>query len=208
MSSVSLCSQRTGCGICLDQGRKLHLNLRGLKCDKMRLGLMPGGHRPSLQGMDGLTQLKPVATQVFPFDQAWAPSVDAASLAPQLFAMSLFPYLCFLFFLTKSGKTPRLTLFGFYFLLVFVGATIPAGIYAKSHYGTSLANVDWLHGAAESLLTITNLLIVLGLRQGIREAEAAQTAKEAALPTGELKEAQRSTGVDAQPNMQAESITR
>jgi hypothetical protein len=33
------------------------------------------------------------------------------------------------------------------------------GIAAKTHYGTSLANVDWLHGSAESLLTITNLLI-------------------------------------------------
>jgi hypothetical protein len=30
---------------------------------------------------------------------------------------------------------------------------------AKTHYGTSLANVDWLHGSAESLLTVTNLLI-------------------------------------------------
>lgn len=26
-------------------------------------------------------------------------------------------------------------------------------------YGKSLANVDWLHGSAESLLTITNLFI-------------------------------------------------
>ncbi|PNH01896.1 hypothetical protein TSOC_012172 [Tetrabaena socialis] len=104
------------------------------------------------------------------------PQQQLASVAPQLFAMSLFPYLAFLFFLTKSGKTPPLTLFGFYFLLVFVGATIPAGIYAKSHYGTSLANVDWLHGTAESLLTVTNLFIVLGLRQGIREAEAAKAA--------------------------------
>ena len=49
--------------------------------------------------------------------------------------------------------------FGFYFLLVFVFATIPAGIYAKNVYGTSLSNVDWLHGTAESMLTITNLLI-------------------------------------------------
>jgi uncharacterized membrane protein YhdT len=32
------------------------------------------------------------------------------------------------------------------------------------HYGDILANVDWLHGGAESLLTITNLLIALGLR--------------------------------------------
>ncbi len=30
---------------------------------------------------------------------------------------------------------------------------------AKLHYHTILANVDWLHGLAESNLTITNLLI-------------------------------------------------
>lgn len=120
-----------------------------------------------------------VAVRVFPFDQAWSPDVSAASVAPQLFAASLFPYLVFLFFLHRSGKAPKLTLFGFYFLLAFVGATIPAGIYAKVAYGTSLANVDWLHGGAESLLTLTNLMIVLGLRQGIREADAAQVAKEA-----------------------------
>lgn len=46
---------------------------------------------------------------------------------------------------------------------------------AKVHYGTSLANVDWLHGAAESLLTVTNLLIVLGLRQvGTEQAACAR----------------------------------
>lgn len=66
------------------------------------------------------------------------------SLASQLFALSLFPYLGFLWHLTRSGQAPRIVLFGFYFLLAFVGATIPAGIYAKTHYGTSLANVDWL----------------------------------------------------------------
>jgi hypothetical protein len=38
------------------------------------------------------------------------------------------------------------------------------------HYGTSLSNVDWLHGGAESLLTVTNLFIVIGLRKAIREA--------------------------------------
>lgn len=30
---------------------------------------------------------------------------------------------------------------------------------AKTQLGTTLANVDWLHGPAESLLTITNLFI-------------------------------------------------
>ncbi|KAI8462994.1 MAG: hypothetical protein J3K34DRAFT_445605 [Monoraphidium minutum] len=116
-----------------------------------------------------------VVVRVSPFDQAWGTQIDGQSLASQLFAASLFPYLGFLWHLTRSGKAPRLVLFGFYFLLAFVGATIPAGIYAKSHYGTSLANVDWLHGGAESLLTITNLFLVLGLRQAIREAEAAKS---------------------------------
>lgn len=39
------------------------------------------------------------------------------------------------------------------------------------HYGTSLSNVDWLHGGAESLLALTNLFIVLGLRQALRKSE-------------------------------------
>lgn len=133
-----------------------------------------------------------------------------------MFASSIFPYAAFLYYLTQSKKTPGKALFGFYFLLVFVFATIPAGIYgtptplhaqvrlhlapawhclwgcnlcwiviimivifepcvfgyfkqkvcvisvnaaAKVKYGTILANVDWLHGSAESMLTITNLLI-------------------------------------------------
>ncbi|NET35704.1 MAG: DUF3593 domain-containing protein [Cyanothece sp. SIO1E1] len=88
-----------------------------------------------------------------------------------LFALSLFPYLGFLWFLTRSGQTPRLALIGFYTLLVFVGVTIPAGIYSKVTYGEELANVDWLHGWAESFLTLTNILIVLGFRQGIKAIE-------------------------------------
>uniref|UniRef100_A0A7N0VKH2 Uncharacterized protein n=1 Tax=Kalanchoe fedtschenkoi TaxID=63787 RepID=A0A7N0VKH2_KALFE len=107
---------------------------------------------------------------ILPVDP-WAPNIDSQSIASQLFAVSLFPYLGFLYFITKSKSAPKLTLFGFYFLLAFVGATIPAGIYAKVHYGTSLANVDWLHGGAEFLLTLTNLFIVLGLRGALRKAK-------------------------------------
>jgi hypothetical protein len=44
---------------------------------------------------------------------------------------------------------------------------------AKTEYHTSLANVDWLHGSAESLLTITNIFIVLGLRGALRGDTAA-----------------------------------
>jgi heme A synthase len=84
-----------------------------------------------------------------------------------LFALSLFPYLGFLWFATRSQQFPRLALIGFYVLLLFVVVTIPAGIYAKLHYGSELANVDWLHGSAELFLTISNVLVVLGFRQAI-----------------------------------------
>lgn len=87
-----------------------------------------------------------------------------------LFALSLFPYLGFLWFLTQSKQTPRLALIGFYVLLVFVAVTIPAGIYAKQVYGAELANVDWLHGSAELFLTLSNILVVLGFRQATLKA--------------------------------------
>ncbi|KKJ00947.1 DUF3593 domain-containing protein [Prochlorothrix hollandica] len=94
-----------------------------------------------------------------------------------LFALSLFPYLGGLWFLTRSGQTPRLALIGFYMTLVFVAVTIPAGIYAQAHYGQQLADVDWLHGSAESFLTLSNILVVLGFRQGIIQKRSADQPK-------------------------------
>ncbi|MGQ9836566.1 MAG: DUF3593 domain-containing protein [Cyanobacteriota bacterium] len=84
-----------------------------------------------------------------------------------LFALSLFPYLVFLFFLSRLRQLPRLALVGFWMLLLFVAVTIPAGLYAKQQFGTSLANVDPLHGAAEAFLTLSNILVALGFKQGI-----------------------------------------
>lgn len=92
-----------------------------------------------------------------------------------LFAVSLFPYLGFLWFLTKSGQVPRLALWGFYMLLVFVAVTIPAGIYTLKVLGQSLANVDAIHGGAEFFLTLSNILVVLGFRQGIQQIKAASS---------------------------------
>jgi heme A synthase len=89
-----------------------------------------------------------------------------------LFALSLFPYLGFLWFLTKSEQTPRLALWGFYMLLVFVAITIPAGAYTQFVLGESLANVDPIHGGAEFFLTLSNVLVVLGFRQAIQQQKA------------------------------------
>ena len=55
----------------------------------------------------------------------------------------------------EGNQTPKLTSFGFQFLLLFVLATIPTGLISKETWGLTLADVDWLHGAAESLLTGT-----------------------------------------------------
>lgn len=95
-----------------------------------------------------------------------------------LFALSLFPYLGFLWFLTRSQQMPRLALIGFYMTLVFVGVTIPAGIYARVVYGEQLANVDWLHGGAESFLTLANILVVLGFQRAIAQYRADHSAPE------------------------------
>lgn len=94
-----------------------------------------------------------------------------------LFALSLFPYLGFLWFLTRSGQTPRLALIGFYGTLVFVAVTIPAGIYAQVAFGEQLANVDWLHGGAEVFLTLSNILVVLGFRQAIQQKRGKVASK-------------------------------
>jgi heme A synthase len=100
-----------------------------------------------------------------------------------LFAVSLFPYLGFLWFLTRSPQTPRLALAGFYLLLVFVVVTIPAGIYAQTVYGVELANVDWLHGSAEIFLTLSNVVLVVGLEQAVRSKLQSQNEPKASIET-------------------------
>lgn len=90
------------------------------------------------------------------------------NLAGIFFQASLLPYLGFLYFLSfRANRTPNLGNFGWQYLLLFVLGTIPSGIITKSVYGQSLANTDWLHGGAEALLTMTNILIVLGFREAM-----------------------------------------
>jgi hypothetical protein len=90
------------------------------------------------------------------------------NLAGIFFQASLLPYLAFLYFLSfRANRIPALGNFGFQFLLLFVLATIPSGIISRATYGCSLADVDWLHGGAEALLTISNVLLVLGFKEAI-----------------------------------------
>lgn len=93
----------------------------------------------------------------------------AAVNATPLFVVSLLPYLAFLWLAGQVAGFPQLALRGFQLTLVFVAVTIAASIVALQLYGRQLADVDWLHGGAESFLTLANLLIVLGLGRALRK---------------------------------------
>ena len=81
---------------------------------------------------------------------------------------SLLPYILFLYFLGYEGnRTPKMAQFGFQFLLLFVLSTVFTGIVTKSVYSSSLADVDWLHGSAEALLTTSNLYVSFGFRDAL-----------------------------------------
>lgn len=97
----------------------------------------------------------------------------AEFLAGPFFGLSLFPYLAFLYFLNvEENDCPKGVTVGFATCLLFVFLTIPAAIAAKTLYGVSLADSDWLHGSAESLLTITNLVTVVAFRQALEAKES------------------------------------
>jgi hypothetical protein len=96
---------------------------------------------------------------------------DAEQIAGPFFGLSLFPYLAFLYYLNvPQNNTPKGITIGFATCLLFVFLTIPAAIGAQVLYGVSLADCDWLHGSAESLLTVTNLVTVVAFRQAFRGA--------------------------------------
>lgn len=107
----------------------------------------------------------------------------AETLAGPFFGLSLFPYLAFLYFLNlPQNETPKGVTVGFATCLLFVFLTIPAAIGAKVWYGVSLADSDWLHGSAESLLTVTNLVTVIAFRQALSYKEQEMDGVGASMP--------------------------
>ncbi|XP_058096092.1 uncharacterized protein LOC131241313 isoform X5 [Magnolia sinica] len=92
---------------------------RGTNC----FGFNDNGRKKRLKRERSSWCWRGIVCGILPVDP-WAPTIDSQSIASQLFAASLLPYLGFLYFITKSKTSPKLTLFGFYFLLAFVGATM------------------------------------------------------------------------------------
>ena len=80
-----------------------------------------------------------------------------------LFALSLFPYLIFLYYLGRRRLLPVLSRRGFQLTLLFVGISFAAAVIADLKFGTELVAIDPLHGGAEAFLTLSNAVIVAGL---------------------------------------------
>lgn len=63
-----------------------------------------------------------------------------------------------------------ISVFGFWFLLVFVAVTITATYIATERLGLpSLTHADLLHGGSESFLSISNLLIAIGAYRRLKQ---------------------------------------
>tara|TARA_B100000073_G_C23544437_1_gene497500 strand:- start:414 stop:749 length:336 start_codon:yes stop_codon:yes gene_type:complete len=88
-----------------------------------------------------------------------------------IFAFSLFPYLAFLYFIWKNKKLNYFIKTGFSLTILFVLITIIFAILSNILYDKTLVEVDSFHGAAESLLTLSDLVILYGFLKLFKESE-------------------------------------
>ena len=79
-----------------------------------------------------------------------------------LFAASIFPYAIFLFYLYKIKSVNNLVKTGYTLTVLFVFITIVVSIYTLNYYNKTLVEVDFFHGLAESFLTLSDFVILLG----------------------------------------------
>ena len=79
-----------------------------------------------------------------------------------LFAASIFPYAIFLFYLYKIKSMNKFVKTGYSLTVLFVFITIIVSIFTLYYYGKTLVEVDFLHGLAESFLTLSDFVILLG----------------------------------------------
>ena len=79
-----------------------------------------------------------------------------------LFAASIFPYEIFLFYLYKIKSVNNFVKTGFSLTVLFVFVTILVSIFTLNYYDKTLVEVDFLHGFAESFLTLSDFVILFG----------------------------------------------
>ena len=79
-----------------------------------------------------------------------------------LFAASIFPYAIFLFYLYKIKSVNKFVKTGYSLTILFVFITIVVSIYTLNYYNKTLVEVDFFHGLAESFLTLSDFVFLLG----------------------------------------------
>ena len=110
-------------------------------------------------------------------------SYMGADIFDTILQLSSVVYLTFLVLLLVLFRRDRtifsaLTVAGFWFVLVFISVTVYCIYLATVVRGyPTLSHDDLLHGLAESLLTVSNLMIAIGAHRKIREFEAEQLRK-------------------------------
>ena len=79
-----------------------------------------------------------------------------------IFVFSIIPYSIFLFYLFKIKELNKTVKIGFSLTILFVVVTIIFSICAEVIFERSLVEVDLFHGLAESFLTLSDFVILLG----------------------------------------------
>ena len=79
-----------------------------------------------------------------------------------LFAVSIIPYVIFLFYLYKIKSVNNFVKTRFSLTVLFVFITILVSIFTINYYDKTLVEVDFLHGLAESFLTLSDFVIMFG----------------------------------------------
>ena len=88
-----------------------------------------------------------------------------------LFAASIFPYAIFLYYLYKIKSVNKYVKTGFSFTILFVLITILVSIFTLKYYDKTLVEVDFLHGLAESFLTLSDFVILYGFIRVLNNLE-------------------------------------
>ena len=79
-----------------------------------------------------------------------------------LFSLSIIPYAIFLFYLYKIKSVNVFIKTGFSLTVLFVFITILVSIFTLNYFNKTLVEVDFLHGFAESFLTLSDFVILFG----------------------------------------------
>jgi len=88
-----------------------------------------------------------------------------------LFAVSIIPYAIFLYYLYKIKSINNFVKTGFSLTVIFVFITILVSIFTLNYYDKTLVEVDFLHGFAESFLTLSDFVILFGFLKLLNSLE-------------------------------------